>query len=109
LVGVPVSAWLISQGARVSVLTEKNSDLKPYTLNADIIISGAGAPGLIKLDMIKERVILIDVGTSEQAGKFVGDIDPDCEPKASLYAPVPGGVGPITVAMLFRNLVELSK
>lgn len=71
---------------------------------ADIIISGTGAPHSIIASMIKQDVVLIDAGTSENEGVLVGDIDPACYIKASLYTPVPGGVGPITVAILFKNL-----
>jgi methylenetetrahydrofolate dehydrogenase (NADP+)/methenyltetrahydrofolate cyclohydrolase len=72
---------------------------------ADIIISGAGVPHMIKPSMIKQGVILIDAGTSEQMGKLAGDVDPLCVEKASLMTPVPGGVGPITVVSLFANLL----
>ncbi len=72
--------------------------------NADIIISGIGQSHSLTPDMIKDGVILIDAGSSEQSGKLAGDIDPACAVKATLYTPVPGGVGPITVACLFRNL-----
>lgn len=73
--------------------------------NADIIISGTGAPHSINPGMIKKGVVLIDAGTSEQAGKLVGDIDPACVEKASYFTPVPGGVGPVTIVSLLRNLV----
>jgi methylenetetrahydrofolate dehydrogenase (NADP+)/methenyltetrahydrofolate cyclohydrolase len=63
-----------------------------------------GTPHSIKPEMVKEGVVLIDAGTSEQAGKLVGDIDPDCESMASFMTPVPGGVGPITIVSLLRNL-----
>jgi methylenetetrahydrofolate dehydrogenase (NADP+)/methenyltetrahydrofolate cyclohydrolase len=59
------------------------------------------------MDMVREGAILIDAGTSEAAGKLAGDIDPACADKAALYTPVPGGVGPVTVAKLFENLVTL--
>ncbi|MEO5646189.1 MAG: bifunctional 5,10-methylenetetrahydrofolate dehydrogenase/5,10-methenyltetrahydrofolate cyclohydrolase [Candidatus Paceibacterota bacterium] len=72
--------------------------------SADVIISGTGVPHSITVDMVKEGVVLIDAGTSEQAGKLVGDIDPACYEKAQWYTPVPGGVGPLTVVCLFRNL-----
>jgi methylenetetrahydrofolate dehydrogenase (NADP+)/methenyltetrahydrofolate cyclohydrolase len=74
-------------------------------LLADIIISGAGVPNLIKPEMVKPDVILIDAGTSEDGGRLVGDIDPACSEKASIMTPVPGGVGPITVVSLFANLL----
>ena len=76
--------------------------------SADIIISGAGVPHMIKPHMVKEGVVLIDAGTSEQNGEIVGDIDPSCAQKASLLSPTPGGVGPITVAALFLNVVQAS-
>jgi methylenetetrahydrofolate dehydrogenase (NADP+)/methenyltetrahydrofolate cyclohydrolase len=83
-------------------------NLAELTTEADIIITGVGKSGLIKADMVKEGVVLIDAGTSESAGKIVGDIDPACAEKCSLFTPVPGGVGPITVAILFKNLAELN-
>jgi len=80
------------------------ADQQALLRDADIIISGVGIPHSLTPDMIKDGVILIDAGTSEQSGRLAGDIDPACAAKASLYTPVPGGVGPITVACLFRNL-----
>lgn len=109
LVGKPVSMWLINQGATVSVLNEHTSNPKSFTLNADIIVSGAGKPNLINSEMVKDGVVAVDCGTSEAEGRLFGDIDPEVEKKAFLFAPVPGGVGPLTIAMLFSNLVELAK
>lgn len=109
LVGKPAAAWLMNEGATVSVVDENTPDAKHFTLNADILISGAGKPKLITPEMVKKGVIAIDAGTSESAGKMAGDIDPAVSEKASLFTPVPGGVGPLTVAMLFKNLVELAK
>ncbi|MDB5254218.1 MAG: folD [Parcubacteria group bacterium] len=73
-------------------------------IEADIIISGIGEPHFIKPEMIKEGVALIDAGTSGDSGELKGDIDPACADKASLFTPVPGSVGPITIASLFANL-----
>lgn len=109
LVGKPIANWLIDQGATVSVLNSKTLNPSGYTLMADIIISGVGKPSLIKPDMIKKGVIIIDAATSFKDGKLVGDIEPSVAETASLFTPVPGGVGPITVAMLFKNLVELNR
>ena len=109
LVGKPIANWLIDQGATVSVLNSKTLNPSGYTLMADIIISGVGKPGLIKPDMVKEGVIAIDAGTSMKDGKLIGDFNPAVAEIASLFTPVPGGVGPLTVAMLFKNLVELNK
>lgn len=78
---------------------------KQKIAEADIIISATGNPGLIKPEMVKDGVVLIDAGTAEESGELRGDIDPECYAKASHYTPVPGGIGPVTVAMLYRNLV----
>lgn len=108
LVGAP-SAWLLRKlGADVSVFSlDKGSieDLK----EADIIVSGAGKPGLIKPEHLKKGVALVDAGTSELNKKVVGDADPACAEVASIITPVPGGVGPVAVAMIFRNLRTLIK
>lgn len=109
LVGKPVAAWLINQGATVTVIDENTADPTTHTIDADIIISGVGKPNLITADMVKDGVIAIDCGTSESAGKLRGDFSPEVAEKASFFTPVPGGVGPLTVAMLFKNLVELAK
>lgn len=107
LVGKPVTQWLVDQGAKIHVVDKDTPDIETYTRQADILVSGVGVPGLIKPDLIRSGVILVDAGTSESAGKLVGDIDPLCYEKASLYTPVPGGVGPVTVAVLFQNLLQL--
>lgn len=103
LVGEPCAVWLRSQGASVSVLTRESGDFS-LLADADIIVSGAGAPGIITPEHIREGVVLIDAGTSEQGGALVGDADPACAGVASVFTPVPGGVGPIAVACLFRNV-----
>jgi methylenetetrahydrofolate dehydrogenase (NADP+)/methenyltetrahydrofolate cyclohydrolase len=107
LVGEPVGIMLKHEGVMFGVINKdtdeqvRNEKIK----NADVIISGVGIPHLIKPDMIKPGVILIDAGTSEQSGKLAGDIDPECADIASYITPVPGGVGPITVIALFKNLL----
>jgi methylenetetrahydrofolate dehydrogenase (NADP+)/methenyltetrahydrofolate cyclohydrolase len=107
LVGVPVADWLRGQGVEVTVLT-KESSLEPL-LTADLIVSGAGSPHLIRPEMIQEGVVLIDAGTSESGGAIVGDADPACAGKCALFTPVPGGVGPVAVAKLFENAVILAE
>ncbi len=109
LVGKPMAVWLINQGAAVTVIDENTADPTLHTIGADILISGAGEPNLIMADMVKDGVVAIDCGTSESEGRLVGDINSAVGEKALLFAPVPGGVGPLTVAMLFKNLVELAK
>ena len=107
LVGKPAAALLREMGAVVTVLTHESTNREAVLRRADIIVSGAGDPGYITPNMIKEGVVLIDAGTSEDGGILVGDADPACAEKASLFTPVPGGIGPITVAVLLRNLVIL--
>jgi methylenetetrahydrofolate dehydrogenase (NADP+)/methenyltetrahydrofolate cyclohydrolase len=107
LVGQPVATWLESQGADVEVITKESGSLAQL-INADIIISGAGSAHMITPDLIKEGVVLIDAGTSEANGAIAGDAHPDCAQKASVFTPVPGGMGPIVVACLFKNAAELA-
>lgn len=109
LVGNPCAVWLRQQGAEVSVLTSKSENFAVALGNADIIISGAGSPRLITPDMLKQGAVLIDAGTSESSGVIVGDADPACAEKCSLFTPVPGGVGPLAVACLFENAVTLAE
>jgi methylenetetrahydrofolate dehydrogenase (NADP+)/methenyltetrahydrofolate cyclohydrolase len=107
LVGAPVVRWLSFSGAEVTVLTREETDLSSRLILADIIVAGAGQAHLVKPDMIKRGVVLIDAGTSESDGSLAGDADPACAEKASVFTPVPGGVGPIAVACLFRNVARL--
>lgn len=109
LVGAPVATWLRLRGAHVTVLDKPSDHLTEYVRAAELVVSGAGAPGLIRPEMLTPGVALIDAGSSESLGKIVGDIDPLCEDVASFVTPVPGGVGPITVAVLFKNLALLSE
>lgn len=106
LVGLPASQWFMSEGAHVSVVTKDTNDIEYYTKNADIIVCGAGVPGLLTLDMVKEGVVILDAGTSEDGGVLKGDADPECATKAKIFTPVPGGIGPITIAVLLRNVVD---
>ncbi|MDP3734917.1 MAG: bifunctional 5,10-methylenetetrahydrofolate dehydrogenase/5,10-methenyltetrahydrofolate cyclohydrolase [bacterium] len=109
LVGKPVADWLRRAGALVETVSlEMTREMRSSTQRADIIVSGAGVPRLITPEFIKDDVVLIDAGTSESDGVLVGDIDPACAEKAALYTSVPGGVGPVTVAKLFENLVILA-
>ncbi len=106
LVGTPAAELLKNLGAEVSVITSQRGSLEALK-NADIVVLGAGNSGLIKPEMLKQGVILIDAGTSESNGKVAGDADPACAEVASVFTPVPGGIGPIAVAMIFKNLFAL--
>lgn len=107
LVGEPVQLMLKRMKLPFDAIdiTTSEKDKLALIKDADIIISGIGVPHHIKPEMIKEGAVLIDAGTSEQSGKLVGDIDPECEDVASFTTPVPGGVGPITVISVLRNLL----
>lgn len=107
LVGKPVAAWLMHQGATVTVATSTEKDLADLAGSVEVIISGAGSAGLITSDMVQEGAVLFDAGTSEDAGTVVGDVAPAAAERASLMTPVPGGIGPLTVAALYENLVSL--
>ena len=109
LVGAPAALWLAQQGAQVTVANRSTQDFSDILRDADIIVSGAGAPHLITPDMLKRGVVLIDAGTSESGGEVVGDADPACAAKCSIFTPVPGGIGPLAVAKLFENAVTLAE
>lgn len=109
LVGQPVAKWLEAAGVNVTVVTKDTEDISAYTKDADIVALGAGVPGLLQPDMIKKGAAIYDAGTSEDNGKLTGDADPACAEKALLFTPVPGGIGPLTVAMIFKNLLTLSQ
>lgn len=108
LVGQPAALWLTSQGVTVSTVTKEEGDLSMLK-EADIVVSGAGSAHLIQPEHLKQGVILIDAGTSESSGAIAGDADPGCAEVASVFTPVPGGVGPIAVACLMKNVVELAR
>ncbi len=107
LVGAPSAIWAERLGAFVTVATKETENLSELTEKADAIILGAGVPGLLKPDMIKDDVIILDAGGGDVDGKVFGDAVPECADKASIFTPTPGGIGPITVAKLFENLVAL--
>lgn len=110
LVGAPIARWLrdvLPDPEKLTILTRDSNNIREVVGAADLIISGAGSPGLITPDMIKEGVVLIDAGTSESAGKIAGDADPACAQMCALFTPVPGGVGPLTIAFLFKNFLDL--
>jgi len=105
LVGKPLADLLRKKGAQPIICTS-NSDIATETTDADIIISATGTASLIKSEMVSEKAVVIDAGTAESHGKIRGDVDPAVFKKVRAYTPTPGGVGPVTVACLMRNLVE---
>ncbi len=110
LVGKPLIHTLLSKGATVTICHSRTLNLKNILKTKDIIISAVGKPNLIKKDMVKKGSIVIDVGISKINNKVVGDVDyKNVSKKTKLISKTPGGVGPLTVAMIFDNLYELSK
>ena len=110
IVGKPLSLMMLNKNATVTVCHIDTKDLMMHTKNADILITAAGVPGLIKTNMLKERVIVIDAGIYKRGNKIMGDVDFENVSKiASYITPVPGGVGPMTVAMLMENTLLAMK
>jgi methylenetetrahydrofolate dehydrogenase (NADP+)/methenyltetrahydrofolate cyclohydrolase len=110
LVGKPVAHILRTRNLNVDIVTKKTENKNELIKNADIIISGIGHGKFITGDMIKKDVIIIDAGTSESTGSIVGDVDLDSVLNiASFVSPVPGGVGPVTVAILLQNVLTVAK
>ncbi len=110
LVGKPLIQLLLKENATLSICHSKSLDIKNYTKNADVLIVAAGHPNLITKDMVKEGVVVIDVGINKEGNVLKGDVDFEgVSKKASLITPVPGGVGPMTVACLLKNVVKAYK
>lgn len=107
LVGAPAERFLRASGAKVTILTEANQHDLSAIKEADIIVSGIGKPHFVTADMVKSGVVIFDAGTSEDGGVMVGDVHPEVSSIARLFTPVPGGIGPITIAVLLQNLVSL--
>lgn len=107
-VGLPIANYLISQNATVTVCHSKTADLASHTKNADIIVSAVGKAGLITPDMVKEGVVIVDVGINFKDGKICGDVDPAVMEKASAFTPVPGGVGVVSNMCIMRNHLKAS-
>ncbi len=111
IVGKPMMNLLLNASATVEICRSSTRNLKEHTLRADIIVVGVGKINLLTADMVKEGAIVIDVGINRTPeGKIVGDVDfENVAPKCSFITPVPGGVGPMTIAMLLANTVKSAK
>ncbi|HEY0964298.1 MAG TPA: bifunctional 5,10-methylenetetrahydrofolate dehydrogenase/5,10-methenyltetrahydrofolate cyclohydrolase [Candidatus Paceibacterota bacterium] len=107
LVGAPVATFLNASGAIVQTFTEADEHPREALLRADVLVTGIGKAHFVTPDMVPNGIAIFDAGTSEDGGVVVGDVHPDVAEKAALFTPVPGGIGPITVALLLRNLVSL--
>lgn len=111
IVGKPVAKLLLDRHATVTLCHSRTRDLGSVTREADILVTAVGHAGLISADMIKEGAVILDVGMNRSAdGHLCGDVDFEgCIGKASLITPVPGGVGPMTIAMLLQNTLKCYK
>ncbi len=110
IVGKPMWALLVNEMATVDICHIATRDLASHTKRADIVIVGVGKPNLIRADMVKDGVVVVDIGINKVDGKIVGDVDfENVSKKASYITPVPGGVGPMTIAMLLKNTIKAAK
>ena len=111
IVGKPMATLMLNADATVEICHIFTDDLKKHTLNADIICVGVGVVNLIKEDMVKDNAIIIDIGINRlENGKLTGDVDfENVSKKCSYITPVPGGVGPMTIAMLLKNTIKSAK
>lgn len=111
IVGKPVAMLLLNENATVTICHSRTQNLKEELLQADVVVAAVGKPNFITGDMIKEGSVVIDVGINRlENGKLVGDVDFDsAKEKAGWITPVPGGVGPMTIAMLLQNTLEAAQ
>ena len=110
VVGKPMAALLLNAGATVTICHRHTVDLAHYTRQADLLVVAVGKVDLVTADMIKPGAVVIDVGTNRVGKKLVGDVDYDAASEVASYiTPVPGGVGPMTIALLLKNTVKAAK
>jgi methylenetetrahydrofolate dehydrogenase (NADP+) / methenyltetrahydrofolate cyclohydrolase len=109
LVGKPVSMLLLQANATVTICHSRTQDLARHTRDADILVAAAGSPRLVTVDMVKQGAAVIDVGITRTPEGLMGDVDPAVADVAAFLTPVPGGVGPMTIAALLRNAVRAAQ
>ena len=111
IVGKPLIQCCLAKNATVTVCHSKTKNIEEYTKKADVLIAAIGKAKFVTKDMVKKGVVIIDVGINRnEQGKLVGDVDfENVEPLASYITPVPGGVGPMTIAMLMNNVIKAAK
>jgi methylenetetrahydrofolate dehydrogenase (NADP+)/methenyltetrahydrofolate cyclohydrolase len=108
--GKPMAQLLLKENCTVTIVHSKTKDLKTECLKADILVAAVGVPNLVKSDWVKENSIIIDVGINKVGDKIIGDVDFDAvKEKVRAITPVPGGVGPMTIACLLKNTLECFK
>ena len=110
IVGKPMAMLLLAQHATVTICHSRTVDLASHTRRADVLVAAVGREGLVTPDMVKPGATVVDVAMNRNAdGKLVGDVDPAVFDVAGLMTPVPGGVGPMTIAMLLRNTLTAAQ
>jgi methylenetetrahydrofolate dehydrogenase (NADP+)/methenyltetrahydrofolate cyclohydrolase len=109
IVGKPVALLLLQSNATVTICHSRTQDLQRHTLDADILVAAAGVPGLITTEMVKVGSTVIDVALTRTEAGLVGDVDPGAAEIAAYLTPVPGGVGPMTIAMVLQNTVRAAR
>lgn len=110
IVGKPMAMLLLHENATVTVCHSRTQDLKAMCRSADVLVAAVGRAGFVTTDMVKPGAVVIDVGINRGAdGKLCGDVDPAVEEVAGYITPVPGGVGPMTIAMLLKNTLTAAK
>ena len=109
IVGRPLSMLLLHANATVTICHSRTQDLARHTLDADILVAAVGHIGLISADMVKQGAAVIDVGVNRSEEGLFGDVDPSAVERAAYMTPVPGGVGPMTIAMVLKNTVTAAR
>ena len=109
IVGKPVAHLLLQANATVTICHSHTDDLERHTLDADVLVVAAGVPEVVTADMVKGGSAVVDVGINRVEGGLVGDVDPGAAERAAFLTPVPGGVGPMTIAMLLANTVRAAR
>jgi methylenetetrahydrofolate dehydrogenase (NADP+)/methenyltetrahydrofolate cyclohydrolase len=109
IVGRPIALLLLHANATVTICHSRTADLAHHTLDADILVVAVGQAGVIAPDMVKTGSAVVDVGMNRTEAGLVGDVDPGAAERAAFLTPVPGGVGPMTIAMLLHNAVRAAR
>jgi methylenetetrahydrofolate dehydrogenase (NADP+)/methenyltetrahydrofolate cyclohydrolase len=109
IVGKPAAHLLLLANASVSICHSRTDDLGHYTRDADVLVVAVGRAGVVSADMVKPGAAVVDVGINRSEAGLVGDVDPAAAEIAGYFTPVPGGVGPMTIALLLRNAVRCAK
>jgi methylenetetrahydrofolate dehydrogenase (NADP+)/methenyltetrahydrofolate cyclohydrolase len=109
IVGKPIAHLLLQSNATVTICHSRTEDLERHTLDADVLVVAAGVAGIVSPEMVKSGATVVDVGINRTEAGIVGDVDPGAAARAAQMTPVPGGVGPMTIAMLMRNTLRAAR